>query len=518
MHIINIFYSALALSQGVLAASSADWSSRSIYQVLTDRFARTDLSTTAPCNTGDSIYCNGTWVGIMNKLDYIKDMGFDAVWISPITTQLEGNTPYGWAFHGYWQQDITTVNYHFGTEAELIALAAALHSRGMYLMLDVVINHVGWNGAPNTVNYTAFNPFSSPSQYHTYCPINYTDTANLTQIEDCWLGDTVVSLPDLRTEDASVANTWNTWIANTVSKYSIDGLRLDSAMQVDPAFWAGFGSASNMYMVGEVYNADPTLVCSYQNELPGLLNYPVYWPLFRAFTSTSGNISALASAMTQMTDDCKDTSLLGSFSENHDLPRVAEANSDINLAQNILVFTILQDGIPIVYQGQEQHYAALGAVMSGEPAPWNREALWLSGYNQSAVLYQLIAKLNLARKNAIGVDVSHLAYRNWPIYQDEHTLAMRKGNMITVLSNQGSNSGTYTLPLNSTLLPGTKVTELLTCTELTVDGGGGLAVPMSQGLPRVYYPSANIGTQCSSKSSAARNAAVAKHFPKHFQA
>jgi hypothetical protein len=56
-----------------------DWRSRSIYQVITDRFARTDGSTTAPCVLAENQYCGGTWQGIINKLDYIQGMGFTAV-------------------------------------------------------------------------------------------------------------------------------------------------------------------------------------------------------------------------------------------------------------------------------------------------------------------------------------------------------------------------------------------------------------------------------------------------------
>jgi hypothetical protein len=63
-----------------LAATPEQWRSRSIYQVVTDRFARTDGSTSAPCDAGLGKYCGGTWNGLMDKLDYIQGMGFDAVW------------------------------------------------------------------------------------------------------------------------------------------------------------------------------------------------------------------------------------------------------------------------------------------------------------------------------------------------------------------------------------------------------------------------------------------------------
>ena len=90
----------LPLISGAFAATAEDWRKRSIYELVTDRFARTDGSTTAPCNTGDRVFCGGTWQGLTNHLDYIKNMGFTAVWISPITMQIYGNTHSGEAYHG----------------------------------------------------------------------------------------------------------------------------------------------------------------------------------------------------------------------------------------------------------------------------------------------------------------------------------------------------------------------------------------------------------------------------------
>ena len=67
----------------------------------------------------------------MQQLDYIQKMNFDAIWISPITKQIEEVTPYGDPYHGYWQQDIYALNEHFGTEDDLKALSTELHNRGM---------------------------------------------------------------------------------------------------------------------------------------------------------------------------------------------------------------------------------------------------------------------------------------------------------------------------------------------------------------------------------------------------
>lgn len=57
---------------GVLSATPDEWKTRSIYQVFTDRFARTDSSNTTDCPSQTYGYCGGTWQGIINKLDYIQ--------------------------------------------------------------------------------------------------------------------------------------------------------------------------------------------------------------------------------------------------------------------------------------------------------------------------------------------------------------------------------------------------------------------------------------------------------------
>ncbi|EMC92464.1 glycoside hydrolase family 13 protein [Baudoinia panamericana UAMH 10762] len=495
----------LGLCHTAAAASSSDWRTRSIYQVLTDRFARTDGSTSATCNTGDRLYCGGSYVGIQNHLDYIQDAGFDAIWISPVTAQLPNDTAYGYAYHGYWQQNLYELNSNFGTAEELQALSTALHDRGMYLMVDVVVNHNGWDGSPSSVNYADFYPFNKASQYHPYCGINYDNTVDSANIEDCWVGDTTVSLPDLRTEDSDVATGYQTWIKQLVANYSIDGLRLDTVMEVDTAFWADFETAAGVYMIGEVDEPNGTYVCSFQNYVPGVLNYGTYFPLFAAFSSTSGDMDALVDMINTVKYFCKDTSLIGSFSENHDQPRFASVTGDMAAATNIISYTMLADGIPIIYEGQEQHYNALG----GSSDPYNREAIWFSDYSQSAPLYVLVKTLNTLRKHIFSDDSSYLNYQSWPIYSDTTTIAVRKGYQISVLSNKGSNGASYTQSINTKGITNTEFTEILSCATLSSDSNGNIVVPMGQGQARLYYPTSRLSGSglcgASSKAKMARS-------------
>lgn len=74
-----VFWALAQLACLATALTPAEWRNQSIYFIMTDRFARTDGSTTAPCNVTAGQYCGGTWQGIINHLDYIQDMGFTAV-------------------------------------------------------------------------------------------------------------------------------------------------------------------------------------------------------------------------------------------------------------------------------------------------------------------------------------------------------------------------------------------------------------------------------------------------------
>ena len=95
-------------SSAVLGGDTNAWKQRTVYQVITDRFARTNGDTSNCNNFSD--YCGGTWQGVINNLDYIKGMGFDAIWISPIVKNLDKG------YHGYWASNWEEVNDHFGSK------------------------------------------------------------------------------------------------------------------------------------------------------------------------------------------------------------------------------------------------------------------------------------------------------------------------------------------------------------------------------------------------------------------
>jgi alpha-amylase len=88
----------------------------------------------------------------------------------------------------------------------------------MYLMVDVVPNHMAFRGCRNCVDYSKLRPFSSAEFYHSPCGINYNSQMS---VEVCWQGSDSVSLPDLRTEREDVRQVLNGWVSAMVAKYSM---------------------------------------------------------------------------------------------------------------------------------------------------------------------------------------------------------------------------------------------------------------------------------------------------------
>jgi alpha-amylase len=139
-----------------------EWKSRVIYQLLTDRFARTEGDTSS-CDLRS--YCGGTFKGIINNLDYITGMGFNAIWISPIVENTENS------YHGYHMTNIYKINPKFGTEEEFFELIEACHRNDVWVMVDIVANHIG----PLGTDYHNIVPFNDPAHYHEYCKIEQDD-------------------------------------------------------------------------------------------------------------------------------------------------------------------------------------------------------------------------------------------------------------------------------------------------------------------------------------------------------
>ncbi|GEM_PF-217098 len=127
----------------VLTTNVKDWRDEVIYQVIVDRFHNGDINNDYNVDTRSmSRYHGGDWQGLIDKLDYLQNLGVTTLWISPPVKNVEEDAGFA-SYHGYWTVDFLKHNPHFGDLATLRRLSDELHKRGMKLILDIVTNHVG---------------------------------------------------------------------------------------------------------------------------------------------------------------------------------------------------------------------------------------------------------------------------------------------------------------------------------------------------------------------------------------
>ncbi|KAG2342652.1 glycoside hydrolase family 13 protein [Suillus weaverae] len=490
----SLILAALSICLASLAATSDDWRTRSIYQVMTDRFALADkdngIASTVPCDTVARDYCGGSWKGVIDHLDYIKQMGFDAVWISPVYFNIEGMTPYGSGYHGYWPQDIYSVNQHFGSANDLKNLSSALHDRDMFLMIDVVVNHMVTTlplnttassfEAPQNISATDITPFADMDDFHPLCFI--VDYNNQTEVEQCWLGDATLPYADVDTENPNVVGMLNSWIQDVVSNFSVDGLRLSTVKFVSPRFWQDFTREAGVFTIGEVMSNDTNYTSSYTQVMNAVLDYPTWYALVPAFQSPEGNLSALTTVVTQSQQlYASGAFMTGSFLDNHDQARFNHLVSDAALAANAAVWPFIHDGIPIIYNGQEQG-------LSGGYPPANHEAIWTIGYNNESAEYFAFKNLNRARKIAMGAGAYFLTTpMKFLETNTNNTLAIWKPPMLTLLTNAGSTSACWNVT-TKLFKPHQHIVDVLTCSVHVADERGGVTVESPAGLPKVFMP------------------------------
>jgi alpha-amylase len=437
--------------------SKEEWRKRSVYQLLTDRFGTSDGSEPW-CDVSQNRYCGGTYQGIINHLDYIKGMGFDAIWISPHVDNWPNS------YHGYHFRDWYKTNDNFGSKEDLHRLIKEAHAKGIWVMADIIANHV----APVNSDFSQINPFNKAEHYHDYCVI--TDYNNQEMVENCrFVGD----IPDLKQENDWVTNELIKWIQWTVKEFDFDGLRIDTVKHVPKWFWKKFVSATYpMFQIGEVFDGRIEYTADYQRYMDSVFNYPLYYAAKDGFCSK--NFQSMKSWFYESRKKFPDPGLLGTIVENHDNARMLSGDYCNNRVtrenlKSALIFTILFEGIPFIYYGGEQYF-------SGGNDPYDREPMW-GHYNTQSDSYIAIAKANEIRRK----------YELWSKdcverYISEQFLAFTRGNDVLVCI---SNS-----PVTITLYPkiwndGTKVCDALNPSDCQTVTGGTITVNMN-GHPKVY--------------------------------
>ena len=403
----------------LLHVASPVWQDQIIYFLLTDRFADGDSSNNDqgageydPAN--DKKYHGGDLKGIADKIDYLEDLGVTAVWITPPVANMWWDPTVSSAgYHGYWAENFREVDKHLGSLETMQNLARTLHGRGMYLIQDIVCNHVGnffyYKGPYDPKNpgrHFKSNTKAAPHGYPTQKPFDQNDatdrddrkaaiyhfTPDIVDMNDTKqvLNYQLNGLDDLNTRNPVVRNALKDSYAYWIKEAGIDGFRLDSVIHTTRDFWIDFLHSTDLkhpgvkvfakslgkddfFSFGEVWqNATPyddnpdKIGAAYLGSpahpgMDGILNFPLHNALTQVFVD--GEPTALLShrlnnAMTLYRDPQK----LVNFVDNHDMDRIA-ARTDPRSVAGALTFLMTMPGIPALYYGTEQGFKERRATM-----------------------------------------------------------------------------------------------------------------------------------------------------------
>ncbi|MEZ5955234.1 MAG: alpha-amylase family glycosyl hydrolase [Hyphomonas sp.] len=380
-------------------------------------------------------YHGGDLRGLIERLDYIQGLGATAIWLGPIYQNKAVQGPPGGessGYHGYWITDFTRPDAHLGTDEDMTALVEALHARGMKIYLDIITNHTadviryrecpdsacryrsiadypyttrgGIAGEPINEGFMGDRPpFQTKENFARLTDPGYAWTPYVPEGEEAvkvpaWLNDLryyhnrgattfegensvygdFSSLDDLMTENPVVVDgfieIYNDWI----TKYRIDGFRIDTARHVNPEFWHAFNSAvidhaasigiPNFYVFGEVYNPNPAMLATFTRAggFPAVLDFGMQSTLSAVLVdgAPTERFADLFTIDGLYADGA--VSIAPTFSGNHDMGRFAgflraahpdmsdeELLKRVNLSNAILMFS---RGTPVIYYGDEQGF------------------------------------------------------------------------------------------------------------------------------------------------------------------
>lgn len=349
-----------------------------IYFIMTDRFKDGDPANNQKVLPKDmSAYHGGDFRGIIDKLDYIKSLGFTAIWISPVVAnQIRG-------YHGYWATDFYETNERFGTLDELKELVEKAHSKEIKVIVDLVVNHTGgmhsWLDDPQYQSW--FHQRGTITNWNDQQEVEEGRLANLPDLDQ--------GNPEVKKYLIEMAKWW-------IRETNIDGYRLDTVRHVPKEFWVDFSSEikkefPDFYLIGEVFDGRSGYVASYQRTgIDGLVDFPLYFALNDVFKDGQS-----VERLTNMIEECHNLyeapHLMGTFIDNHDVPRFVNQLyffPEERLKQ-ALAFMMTYTGIPILYYGTE-----IG--MDGGADPDNRRDMDWSAKSQ---LIDYVKQLTAIRKN-----------------------------------------------------------------------------------------------------------------------
>ena len=463
-----------------------------VYLITPDRFSNGDESNDSFNSLKEKIidrkntYARhgGDLRGIINSLDYIKNMGYTSLWLNPVLI----NDMEIYSYHGYATTDYYKVDPRFGTNQEYIELANKATSKGIKLIKDIIVNHCGlyhwWmEDLPykDWINYQeiyksakSMEEFEKTMIYSNHRRTAHQDIyASESDLEGMTDGWFVSVMPDLNQRNPFMATYLiqnSIWWIETLN---LSGIRQDTYPYPDKNFMSNWAKSimdeyPRFNIVGEEWTYNPLLVAywqdgadnkdGYKSNLKSTMDFPMQKAIFEGISEKENWNSGLIKIYEGLSNDFhySDPKSLMVFMDNHDMSRIyTQFKQNITQTKMALGLVLTMPRIPQILYGTEilMHDTSKpgdhGLIRSDFPGGWKSDEI--NAFDQSGLSNDQIEMQNFLRKvlnfrknNQIIIngDTKHFAPK------DGVYLLSRKYNKEAILIIINKNSSSYTLDLS----------------------------------------------------------------------
>ena len=403
-----------------------------VYQIFPSRFATTQpvdkkLWYKAPITPMDDLH--GNLRGIIEHLDYIKDLGIDVVYLTPI---FKSNS-----CHKYDTIDYYQVDPSFGTTEDLKELVQKSHERGMKVVLDAVYNHTGRE-------FFAFQDILEKGEKSKYLDWYFIDElpprGEWGEIPNFKCFGYYGGMPKLNLKNPEVEKYITDVACYWIKECDIDGWRLDVGDEISHFFWKNFRKAikavkKDMLIIGEIWHYAGDFLEG--DEWDTVMNYPFYLNLIDLLADEKINVSQFVQNLGYLKGrlNKKCYPLMWNLIDSHDTARFLHLCHDNKKKQHLAAaFQLLMPGMPMVYYGDE--YA-----MPGANDPDCRRGMYWDEEYQDKEMYNWYKKLMQVRKTHACIVEGEMI--ETIANDDEDTIVMIRKNgeeTIAMLFNCGNSA------------------------------------------------------------------------------
>ncbi len=389
-----------------------------IYQIFADRFfsPAEDFPTVDP---KPSLKANGTLRGIIEKLDYIAELGANCLWLTPVFP-----SP---SYHGYDATSFFEINPRLGTMEDFRELVEGAHARGIRVLMDFVPNH--WSSQHPTFVEATQDRNSQFFKWYTFerWPDEYNcffTSRGLPQIN--------LRYPPAREHVLDAAKYW--------LEFGVDGYRVDYCIGPTPDFYADFRRVTRLakpdcWTFGEAVDP-PDSQLAFEGGMDGALDFMLLEAMRKTFAFGKWNAKQFAEFLDRHEAYFPKTFTRPSFLDNHDMNRFLwVAHGDLRRLKLAALCQFTLIGAPVVYYGTEVGLSQNNDVMQNGRAIHEEARLpMIWGEAQDHDLFTFYRDLIILRKNRPALRHGSRS----TIYADDHVLAYRRidgeESLVTVLS------------------------------------------------------------------------------------